>query len=204
MFAHLPEVHHDAWVQSLPPYSTVRINGYAGTLTLDDVIAAQDSGRTHAPDRDITFGGLEPLVIDGREAWAWEERIETPARGIPWVAYRVMVPYDTISYTIEISTQDPMFKSGAPASLRAIAGTFAVGETVYNWPLIAMGVGLLLLGLHMLRQNAQAKRARLQSINLLKVEKKKPETEEDEMAGAAASTGASPPVDSSRGPGSTQ
>jgi hypothetical protein len=199
MFAHLPEAYHDAWVQSQPPYSTIRINGHSGVLGLQDVMAAQDSARRHARDADITFGAIEPLSIDGREAWGWEERIETQRRGIPWVAYRAMVPYDTISYSIEIDTEDPLLKVGAPESLRAIAQTFGVGETVYNWPLIALGAGLLLLVIHMMRQRAQAKAARLRSINLVKVEKKPKEEDGGDAAGpATVGAGVSP------GHGSTQ
>ena len=179
MFVDLPVVHHDRWVQSLPPYSTITINGHAGTLTLEDMVTAQEYGRAHASDPDVTFGAIEPLSIDGREAWAWEERIDTPRRGIPWVAYRVMVPYDDVSYAIEIQTEDPILKSGAPGSLQAIVGTFAVGETVYNWPLILIGAGLLLFGLHTMRQRASAKADRLRSINLVKIEKKEPEEAEE-------------------------
>ena len=192
MFAHLPEVHHDAWVQSLPPYSTIRINGHPGVLGLQDVMAAQDSARAHKSDPDVSFGAIEPLSIDGREAWAWEERIDTQRRGVPWVAYRVMVPYDTISYSIEIDTEDPLLKAGAPESLRAIALTFGVGETVYNWPLILLGAGLLLFMIHMMRQRSQAKAARLRSINLVKVEKK-PEQEDGEAAAEPETVGAGAP-----------
>jgi len=197
MFAYLPEIHHDAWVQSLPPYSTIRINGYSGVLSLPDVMAAQDSARAHKSDPDVTFGAIESLMIDGREAWAWEERIETQRRGVPWVAYRVMIPYDTISYSIEIDTEDPLLKASAPESLRAIALTFAVGETVYNWPLIAFGGGLLLLMIHMMRQRSQAKAARLRSINLVKVEKKPKEGGGSAPEPAMAGAGAAPQEDDS-------
>jgi len=201
MFAHLPEIYHDAWVQSLPPYSTIRINGHPGALGLQDVMAAQDSARAHKGDPDITFGAIEPLSIDGREAWAWEERIETQRRGVPWVAYRVMVPYDTISYTVEIDTEDPLFKASAPESLRAIALTFGVGHTAYNWPLITLGVGLLLFAIHVMRQRSQAKAARLRSINLVKIEKKPtPADGEGEGAGEPAMAGAGTP----REPGSAE
>lgn len=189
MFAHLPETYHDAWVQSVPPHSTIRINGYAGTLNVADVIAAQDSMRAHPEDPEVTFGGIEPLTIDGREAWGWEERIQTQSRGLPWVAYRVMVPYDTISYTIELATADPLLKSGAPESLKDIVSTFAVGETVYNWPLIAVGLGLLLFGVHLLRQRSRAQAERLQSINLVKVEKPKPDEQKGEEATATVGAG---------------
>ena len=191
MFQHLPEVYHDAWVQSQPPYSTIRINGYSGVLGLQDVMAAQDSSRAHKRDADITFGPIEPVTIDGREAWAWEERIETQRRGVPWVAYRAMVPYDTISYSVEIDTEDPLLKVGAPESLRAIVQTFGVGETVYNWPLIALGMGLLLFLIHVMRQRSQAKAAQLRSINLVKVERKPKQSEsESEGAGEPAPVGA--------------
>ncbi|MGD2045127.1 MAG: hypothetical protein PVJ80_07265 [Gemmatimonadota bacterium] len=179
MFAYLQDVYHDAWVQSVPPHSTIRINGYTGTLTVADVIVAQDSMRAHPDDPEVTFGDIEPLTIDGREAWGWEERIQTQSRGLPWVAYRVMVPYDTISYTIELETADPLLKPSAPGSLKDIISTFAVGETVYNWPLMAIGIGLLLFALHMLRERSRAKTERLQSINLVKIEKKPDEQERE-------------------------
>lgn len=194
MFGHLPEVHHDAWVQSLPPYSTIRINGYSGTLTLDDVLAAQDSARVHAPDPDILFGAIEPHTIDGREAWGWEERIDTPSRGIPWVAYRVMVPYDTISYTIEFSTEDPQFKAGAPATLTAVISAFGVGETEYNVSLIALAIGLLLLTVYLSRARARTRAERLKSMNLVKIEKKETDpadaAQEVAVAAPTAATGA--------------
>jgi len=182
MFAHLPAIYHDAWVQSMAPFSTIKINGVAGTLTLEDVLAAQDSLRARPRDPDITFGQVEPLAIDGREAWGWEERIDTPTRGIPWVAYRAVIPYDTISYTIELSTEDPLLKAGAPESVKAIIATFAVGETIWNWPLIALGLGLLFFAIHVARLKAQEKADRLQSINLVKIEKK--ETPEDDAEDA--------------------
>lgn len=182
MFAYLPTVYHDRWVQSLAPFSTIDINGFAGELTLEDVLAAQDSLRARPYDPDVTFGQVEPLSIDGREAWGWEERIDTPRRGIPWVAYRAMIPYEEVSYTVEISTEDPLLKAQAPETLKAIVTTFAVGEIAFNWPLIILGAGLLLFAVHMARQKAQIKTARLQSINLVKIEKK----EEDDGTGVDA------------------
>jgi hypothetical protein len=186
VFTELPVVYHDRWVQSQPPFSTITINGHAGTLTLEDVMAAQDARRAGEDDPDMVFGAIEPLSIDGREAWAWEEHVASPTRGVPWVAYRAMVPYDEVSYAIEIESEDPLLKAGAPASLQAIVTTFAVGKTVYNWPLIVIAVGLLLFALHTMRQRSRAKAARLRSINLVKVEKKEgPEEAEEEEDGAA-------------------
>lgn len=170
--AYLPRVYHDAWVQSLPPYSSIVINGFAGSLTLEDVLAAQDSLRARPHDPDVRFGQIEPLAVDGRDAWGWEERIEAPGRGIPWVAYRVMIPYDTISYTIEISTEDPLLKAEAPETLKAIIFTFGVGEIVWNWPVIALGLGLLFFAVHMMRQRSKQRVAQLKSINLVKIKKK--------------------------------
>jgi hypothetical protein len=200
MMAYLPAIYHDRWAQTLAPFSTIEINGFAGALTLQDVLVAQDSLRARRHDPDVTFGAVEPLSIDGREAWGWEERIETPARGIPWVAYRVMIPYDTISYTIEFSTEDPLLKAGAPESIKAIIGTFAVGTTVWNWPLILIGLGLLALAVHMARQRAQAKAARLQSVNLVKIKKKEaPEAGAGAAAEPVAATAsAGPPGQGSR------
>lgn len=171
VLGHRREVHHDAWVQPQPPYSTIYINGYAGGLTVEDAVAAQDSVRAHTGDAEVTFAGVEPLSIDGREAWGWEERIDTPAGATSWVAYRAMIPYDTITYTVEISTEDPALTAGAPASLKTIVSTFAVGRTAYNWPLILLGIALALFALYMLRERSRATAQRLQSIDLVRVDK---------------------------------
>lgn len=169
VLAHRRQVHHDAWVQPQPPYSTVYINGYEGDLTVEDALAAQDSVRAHTADPGVTFGGVEPLSIDGREAWGWQERLDTPAHTTPWVAYRAMIPYDTVTYTVEISTEDPALTAGAPESLKAIVSTFAVGRTAYNWPLIVLGAALVLLALYMLRERSRQKADRLKSIDLVRV-----------------------------------
>lgn len=194
LFGYLPRVYHDAWVQSLPPFSSIVINGFAGTLTLADALAAQDSLRARPHDPDIRFGQPEPLTVDGRDAWGWEERIDTPQRGIPWVAYRAMVPYDTISYTIEISTEDPLLKAESPATLKAIIFTFGVGEIVWNWPLIALGLGLLFFAIHLSRQRAARRAAQLRSINLVKI-KKKETPEAQDAAGVAPAVATAPQWD---------
>ena len=194
MFAQRSEVHHDAWIQALPPYSTIDINGYPGTLTIDDVIDAQEYARAHAEHPQMVFGGIEPLTIDGRPALAWEERLGSSVRGVPWVAYRIMIPYDTISYTIDLATEDPVLVAGAPGTLREIASTFAVGETVYNWPLITVGAILLLLAANLLHRKSRAKAERMQSLNLVQIahdeEPESPLEPTTTLAGAGVSEGA--------------
>lgn len=170
MLTFRPQIHHDAWVQPAPPYSTIHINGYEGELTLEDAMAAQDSLRSNARGATVDFGGIEPLSIDERDAWGWEER--TDSAGATWVTYRAMVPYDTITYTVEVSTSDPALTAGAPASLQAIVSTFAVGETTYNWPLILLGIAVMAFALYLLRERSRASARRLQSVDLVTVEKR--------------------------------
>ena len=79
-----------------------------------------------------------------------------------------------------------MFKASAPSSLRDVVSSFAVGEIAYNWPLIAIAMGLLLFAVHLFRQKARAKAQRLQSINLVKVEKKTDEKDAEQLADVGA------------------
>lgn len=185
MFPQREVVFHNAWVESVADFSTIFINGHPGVLTLEDVLAAQDSVRFYTTDPDVAFGGVEPLRIDGRDAWGWAERVESPSRGLESVTYRAVVPYDTITYAIEFYSGEPGLKSAAPDTLRAIVSSFAVGRIEWNLLLIAIMLGLVLLGGKTLWSRAQARAARLQSINLVTFKK------EDEEEGASAEDEAS-------------
>ena len=181
MFPNLEIVHHGAWVEtSSGLFSGIYINGHAGVLTEDDAYAAQDSARAVA-DRDITFGGVEVLTIDGRRAWGWAERLETPQLGIDWVAYRAVIPYDKITYAVEFYGNEPGLKRAAPDTLRTIVASFAVGKTVWDWPLILALMGATVLAVSVARSRARARAMRLQSISLRKISK-----EEDKEGEAAA------------------
>jgi hypothetical protein len=185
MFQHSDVVYESTWVESVTDFSTIHINGHRGVLGLEDVMAAQDTARRHAGDPDVTFSPVEPLLVDGREAWGWEERVETPARGLVWVAYRAAIPYDTITYAIEFYSGDPRFKRAAPDTLRAIIGSFAIGRTTWSIPLIALVAGALLFVVAGVRSRAQARAARLQGIHLVRIKKKTEEKEGAEEPSAA-------------------
>jgi len=176
-------VFHAAWVESIDDFSTIYIDGHRGALGFEDVVAAREEARRVADDPDVRFGEVEPLRVDGRDAWGWSERVETDRRGLVWVAYRAVVPYDTISYAIEFYSGDPSIKREAPDTLKAIISTFAIGRTTYNIPLIAIGLGFALFGVNLVQSKRRQNAARLKSINLVKVEKKK--APEGEAAGAA-------------------
>ena len=187
MFQHHDVVFQSTWVESVTDFSTIHVNGHPGMLGLEEVMAAQDTARRYAGDPAVIFGGVEPLTVDGREAWGWEERLQTPERGLVWVAYRAAVPYDSVTYAIEFYSGDPRFKNAAPDTLKAVIATFAIGETRVSVPLVALVAGALLVVVAGVRSRARAREARLQSIHLVRIEKK---PEDGEGVGAAA---ASPP-----------
>lgn len=172
---------HTAWVHSdVSGVSVIYVNGHAGTTVLDDVIAAQEAARAAAADPDTHFSGIEVVTIDGRSGWGWSERIQSDRRGLVQVAYRAVVPYDTVSYAIEFVSGEPTLKIAAPDTLRVITASFAVGRTTWNLPLIAIGAGALLLLVGMLREKAKARQSRLRSINLVQVERKEDEDEDED------------------------
>jgi hypothetical protein len=129
----------------------------------------------------ITFGEVEELTIDGRRAWGWSESLGTPERGLESVTYRVAIPYDTITYVLELYSADPLFK-GQPDSLRVIASTFAVGRTRWNLPLVAIGIGAALFLLSMYKGRAQDRAARMRNIKLATIPKKEGKEGEEAVA----------------------
>jgi len=187
---HTP-IFRRAWVESGVDASNIFIDGYPAVLGYEDALAARDSSRRYAHDAETSFGDVEPIRVDGRDGWGWHERVETSTRGLVWVAYRALIPYDSITYAIEFSSGNPRFKSGAPDTLKAVIGTFGIGRTTYNIPLIALLVGVALFGIGFLRSRAQARAKRLQSINLVKIPKKQPPTEP--TVSAAVSPPRAPP-----------
>jgi hypothetical protein len=194
MFQHRDAVFQTAWVESVADFSTIHINGHAGVLGLEDVMAAQDSARKYVTDPDVTFGGVEPLRVNGRDAWGWSERVETPSRGLVWVAYRAAIPYDTITYAVEFYSGEPGLKRAAPDTLKAVIATFAIGETKLNLPLMALLGGGLFFALAGVRSRARASAARLQAINLVKVERKTDERGSPPAESARAAMRPQPPT----------
>jgi hypothetical protein len=186
-------VFRAAWVESSADASTIFIDGYPVVLGYEDALAARDSSRRYAHDAETTFGEVEPIRVDGRDGWGWYERVETPRRGRVWVAYRALIPYDSVTYAIEFSSGNPRFKGGAPETLTAVISTFGIGRTTYNVPLIALVVGVALFGVAFLRSRAQARAQRLQSINLVKIPKK-PSTAEPPVSQAPAAVSVPTPA----------
>ena len=176
MFPDLELVSHNAWVEtSWGHFSGIFINGHGGALTEDDVYDAWEASLA-AAEPGVLVENVEILTIDGRRAWGWAERLQTPELGLQWIAYRAMVPYDTISYAIELFADEPGLKQ-RPDTLKTIVASFAVGETMWNFPLIAVFVGMTLFLINTLHRRSKARAARLQSINLVSI--KKDDEEED-------------------------
>jgi hypothetical protein len=192
MVSGLTPVFRAAWIESSVDASSIFIDGYPAVLGYEDAIAARDSAQRHALDRDTRFGEVEPITVDGRSGWGWHERVETPARGLVWVAYRALVPYDSVTYAIEFASGNPTFKRSAPDTLKAVIATFGIGRTTYDLPLIALIAGGILFALALWRSKAEARAKRLRSITLAKVPKK-----QAPVVGAASAARATTPASAS-------
>lgn len=168
MFPDLALTHHDAWIESsVQEAGSIHVNGHHGSLGADAVQAARDAAEARAPD-GVTIGGLERLVVDGREAWGWSERLTAPDGSVRRVGYRVAVAYDTVTYAVEFETTEPEM-TGRPDSVRAIVASFAVGETRWNLPAIAVIAAVLLLGIRAFRSRAERRAEHQRTITLAKV-----------------------------------
>lgn len=163
---------HTAWVHTdVSGVSVIHLYGHPGALSMDDVLAAHAGAQAAATDPDRRFGPIEALTIDGREAWGWEERVESTRRGLVDVAYRAVIPYDTVTFAIEFESGEPKWKAASPDSLRAVVASFGIGRTTYNLPLIAIGAGAILLFASFVRGRSRERDQRLRSINLVQVPK---------------------------------
>ena len=188
MFPQRESVHYDVWVNaSWRDVTTIHINGSPGRLMRADVRDALEAAKATAEAR-VTFGEMQEQTIDGRPAWGWTERLQTDSLGLVWIGYRVAVPYDTITYTIELLSGDPALKQN-PDTLLAIAETFAVGEVRWNFPLIVAVTILLVILAGYTRRKQQEKARRLREITLKRVEvQKKDEEDEPPQAGSPPPT----------------
>ena len=189
MFPDREVTWHTAWIEAMNgPYSGIYINAHPGVMTVEDVADALDAAKLAAEHPATSFGSIEAFEIDGRTAWGWAERLETPRLGLDWVAYRAVVPYDTVTFAIEFYGGDPRIKLAAPDTLKTVIASFAIGETTWNLPLVALIVGVTLFGISVLRTRAKERTARLRSVRLVSVEdlekKEEPEAAED-WSGAA-------------------
>lgn len=180
MFPDLEVLHHDSWVSmDFGEVSRIVINGHPGVLTRADVTSAQNAARAAAKE-PVTFGDVIQYTIDERPAWGWSERLETLENGLDWIAFHVVIPYDTITYAIELNSHSPYFKR-VPDTLVTIAHSFAVGEVTWNIPLVVfLGLCVVFL-ISFLRKRAERRRERLQSIRLVKF--KKDDDEENDEGG---------------------
>lgn len=191
-------VFHTAWVETSDGrFSGIYVNGHDGAFTEEDVYAARDASQA-AAEPSVTFGNVQVMTVDDRRAWGWEERLETRTRGIDWVAYRMVIPYDSVTYAVEFFAGDPGLK-GASDTLQVILSSFAVGETEWNFPLIAIFAGMTLFLVSVMRSRSQARQQRLQSIQFVNVPTRKfepltDEPDEGAKAGPARSAGKDPPA----------
>ena len=198
MFPDLEVDFHTAWVHTdLSGVSVIYVNRHPHRLTLDDILSARAGVEAATADPDTRFGPVDALTIDGREAWGWEERVQSERRGLVDVAYRAVIPYDSATYAIEFVSGEPSFKAASPDTLRTIVSSFAIGRTTWNFPLIAMISGALLLLVSVQRSRSQERRTRHRSINLVKFKKEEGEGEARSEGGPPApaarpTTGAMP------------
>ena len=65
-----------AWVESSVDASSIFIEGYPTVLGYEDAVAARTGSARNALDPDTRVGEVEPITVDGRNGWGWEERVE--------------------------------------------------------------------------------------------------------------------------------
>jgi hypothetical protein len=140
---------HGAWWRMSPDdqYASIFITRFRGAASVEDVEAARDryeSAVARSGGGEVTQ--LQFLRIDGREAWGWEEHRRNRGE-LAAVAYRTVVPYDTMAISLEFYSDMPAFMD--PALQKEALASFGYGKTRVLWgwlvPLVLLG-GWLLVG----------------------------------------------------------
>lgn len=186
MFPELEAIHHDAWVEaSWGNFSGIYINGHAGNLSREWAESAHTAAMTANAGEHREYGEIEELTVDGRASWGWTEWWRLENGGLDYVVYRALIPYDTISYTVEFLTGDPSLKI-RPDSLRTIVASFAIGKTTWNVPLLAVMAGMVLLLGNMFRSRRAAQAARARGITLVRIPKKEDDEKKPDPGGSIA------------------
>jgi hypothetical protein len=191
MFPARDVAYHAAWIEaSWGNFSGIYINGHGGPTGIEEVETARLAAIEAARDERVEFGELEEIEVDGRRAWGWGEVWRLPNDGIRYVVFRAAVPYDTVTYAVDFLTGDPMLKS-RPDSLRTIVESFAVGRIEWNYPLIAVVVGIVVLVGARLRARARARANRSRHVTLVRLPtKESPERRAAPPGPGAPGTGA--------------
>jgi len=190
MFPDREVAFHEAWVEaSWGNFSGIYINGHPGVITVKEVEQARQTAIARPSERRGEFTPLETLRIDDRKAWGWTEKWWGDNGGLDYVAYRAVIPYDTITYAVEFLTGEPGLKSH-PDSLRTIVASFAVGRVRWNMPLLVLAAlaGLLALKAVWSRASHQPY-DRSRNMKLVQIPVK---GEAEEEAGTASEPGGDP------------
>lgn len=134
-------VEQSAWTKGTgEPFSAIFITGYRGAATPEEVLEARDAQERRLTGRAYQFGPLERMSIDGREAWGWMVT-QRDSRGLHSREFKVAIPYDTMTYTVEFFSNKPSLMSN-PDTLRWGVASFAIGVTTLNRRAMVIGVAL--------------------------------------------------------------
>lgn len=171
-------VKQSAWSKGTgEPFSAIFITWYRGAATPDEILEARDAQERQLPA--YQFGPLERISMNGREAWGWMVT-QQDLLGMHSREFRLAIPYDTMTYTVEFFTNKPILMSN-PDTLRWGVASFAIGITTWDGRAIVVGGALggiiLLLGVRRFRADPFAANR-----NVTLVEFVIPEPDEDSIS----------------------
>jgi len=132
-------------LETFEPQSQIYVTRYAGTATIEEARTARDvqAGRYGNP-ASIEYAEVETVTIDERPAFTWMEIRYDEHEAIRSLEYKAVIPYDTVSYSVEFNTSAPHRLH--PDSLTRVVHSWGRGETEVLWGTIFVA-GAVLVGL---------------------------------------------------------
>jgi hypothetical protein len=101
------QVGQSGWMSLDEPSCSITFTEYSGTTTDAELRAAVAEAAQRYRSEDFT--PVEPIRIDGREAWGW---IETQTYGgqLASVEYTAVIPYDNVTWAVEYYASNPKLR----------------------------------------------------------------------------------------------
>ena len=142
----LPGRKANSQVGHVPPGGTswdtsAVITTYEGRAGREELEAARDDYARRY--RTTQYGPVEPMTIGGRPGWAYTTSEET-REGRKTTGLVGLVPWDSVSYSIELRTSDPRWQE--PERQRAIVASFEVARRGRHKPALYALLAAVLAG----------------------------------------------------------
>lgn len=101
------QIGQSGWMTIEEPSCSIMFTEYSGPTSEAEVLAAVGEAAQRYRNEDFT--PVEPIRIDGRDAWGWIET-QTYRGELASVEYTAVIPYDDVTWAVEYYASSPKLR----------------------------------------------------------------------------------------------